>query len=128
MSNIQEMSGNFRHFWISNDNALEDKIQGVLRGIDAEVDTENTESCHRLKGKGTKGRVILKLSKRKDAEKIKLNKKRLKNIENKKIGFSSGMKVFMNEACVAITRYFGQNVKIYFWKKRLLLSGLQIEQ
>ena len=56
------------------DNALENKIQGVLRGIDAEVDTENIESCHRLKGKGTKGRVILKLSKRKDGEKIKLNK------------------------------------------------------
>ena len=34
-----------------NDNALEDKIQEVLRGIDVEVDTENIESCHRLKGK-----------------------------------------------------------------------------
>ena len=59
-----------------SDNALEDKIQGVLRGIDAEVDTENIELCHRLKGKGSKGRVILKLSKRKDVEKIKLNKKK----------------------------------------------------
>ena len=53
-----------------SDNALEDKIQGVLRGIDAEVDTENIESCHRLKGKGSKGSVVLKLSKRKDTEKI----------------------------------------------------------
>ena len=52
-----------------SDNTLEDKIQGVLRGIDVEVDTENIESCHRLKGKGNKGKVILKLSKRKDAEK-----------------------------------------------------------
>ena len=34
-----------------NDNALEDKIQGVLRGIDVEVGRENMESCHRLKGK-----------------------------------------------------------------------------
>ena len=76
-----------------SDNALEDKIQGVLRGIDAEVDTENTESRHRLKGKGKEGRVILKLSKRKDAEKIKLNKKKLKNIDHRKIGLSSGMKV-----------------------------------
>ena len=58
-----------------SDDALADKIQGVLRAIDAEVDTENVESCHRLKGKSSKGRVILKLSKRKDAEKIKLNKK-----------------------------------------------------
>ena len=58
-----------------SDYALEDKIQGVLRGIDVKVDTENIESCHRLKGKGSKGKVILKLSKRKDAEKIKSNKK-----------------------------------------------------
>ena len=28
-----------------SDNALEDKIQGVLRGIDVEVDTGNIESC-----------------------------------------------------------------------------------
>ena len=34
-----------------NDNALEDKIQEVLRGIDVEVDTENIELCHRVKGK-----------------------------------------------------------------------------
>ena len=80
-----------------SDNALEDKIQGVLRGIDVEVDTGNIDSCHRLKGKGSKGKVILKLSKRKDAEKIKLNKKELKNIDHKKIGFSSGTKVFINE-------------------------------
>ena len=56
-----------------SDEALEDKIQGVLRAIDVKVDTENIESCHRLKGKDSKGRVILKLSKRKDTEKIKLN-------------------------------------------------------
>ena len=65
-----------------SDNALEDKIQGVLHGIDAKVDTENIESCHHLKGKGSKGIVILELSKRKDAEKIKLNKKNLKNIDH----------------------------------------------
>ena len=53
-----------------SDNALEDKIRSVLRGIDVEVGTENIDSCHRLKGKGKEGKVILKLSKRKDAEKI----------------------------------------------------------
>ena len=35
-------------------------------------------------GKGSKGRVILKPSKRKDAEKLKLHKKKLKNIDHKK--------------------------------------------
>ena len=77
-------------------NALEDEIQGVLRGVNAKVDTENIESFHRLKGKWSKTRVILKRSKRKDAEKIKLSKKKLENIDHKKIGLSSGMKVFIN--------------------------------
>ena len=81
-----------------SDNTLEDKIQGVLLGIDAEVDKENIESCHHLEGKGSKGRVLLKLSKRKDVEKIKLNKKKLKNIGHRKIGLSSGTKVFINES------------------------------
>ena len=86
-----------------NDNALEDKIQGVLRGTDVEVDTEKNESCHPLKGKGSRGPssktfLILKLSKRKDAEKIKLNKKKLRNIDHKKIGLSPGTKIFINES------------------------------
>ena len=34
-------------------NALQDIIQGVLREIDVEVDIENIESCHRLKGRFT---------------------------------------------------------------------------
>ena len=66
--------------------AFKDKIQEVLRGIDGEVDTENIESCHRLKGKVNKGKVILKLSKRKDVDKIKLNKKKLKILTIKKLG------------------------------------------
>ena len=41
------MSRNFRHPESVSDNALEDKIQGVLRGIDTKVET-----CHRLQGKG----------------------------------------------------------------------------
>ena len=53
-----------------NDNALEDKIQGVLREIDVEVDTENIKLCHHL----------------------------------------------------------SRNIEKYFWKKRLLCSGLQMEQ
>ena len=75
-----------------NDNVLEDKIQGVLLGIDVDVDKENIESCYCLKGKGNKGKVILKLSKREDADKIKSNTKIIKNIDHKKIGLSSGTK------------------------------------
>ena len=56
-----------------SDNALKYKIQGVLRGIDVEVDTENIELCHLLKERGNKRKVIIKLYKRKNTGKIKLN-------------------------------------------------------
>ena len=75
-----------------SDNALEYKILGVLRGIDVEVDMENIESCPRLKRKGNKAEVILKISKRKDAVKIKSNKKYPQKMDHKKIGLSSGTK------------------------------------
>ena len=101
------------------DNALEDKIQGVLRGIDAEVDSENIESCHRLKGRGSKGRVILKLFNRKDAEKIKLNKKTLKNIDHRKIGLSSGTKVFINESPCGYYKLFWSKCKKLFLEKKI---------
>ena len=111
-----------------SDNPLEDKIQGVLRGIDVEVDTENIESCHRLKGKRSKGKIMLKLSKRKDAEKIKLNKKKLKNINHKKLGCHLERRYLQMKACVVITSYSGRNVKKLFLEKRFLRSGLQMEQ
>ena len=111
-----------------SDNALEDKIQGVLRGIDAKVETENIGLCHLLKGKGSKGRFILKLSKRKDAEKIKLNKKKLKNIDHKKIGLSSGTKVLINESLCGYYKLLWSKCEKLFLEKRLLRSGLQMEQ
>ena len=80
-----------------------------------------------MKGKGNKGKFILRLSKRKDANNIKLNKIKLKDIDYKKIGLSSGTKVFINESLCGYYRvYFGRNIKNYFWKKRLHLSGLQM--
>ena len=104
-----------------SDNALEDKIQGVLCGIDVKVDTENIVSCHHLEGKGSKGKVILKLSKRKDAEKIKLNKKKLKNIDHKKNGLSSGMKVFTNESLCCYYKLLWSKCKKLFLEKKITL-------
>ena len=102
-----------------SDDTLEDKIQGVLRAIDAEVDTENIESCHRLKGKGSKGRVILKFSKRKNAAKIKLNKKKLKSIDHRKIGLSSGTKVFINESLRRYYKLLWSKCKKLFLEKNI---------
>ena len=102
-----------------SDNALEDEIQGILRGIDAEVDTENIELCHHLNGKGSKGRVILKLSKREDAEKIKLNKKKLKTIVHRKIGLSSGTKVLINESLCGNCKLLWSKCKKLFLEKNI---------
>ena len=96
----------------ASDNALEDKIQGVLRGIDVEADTENIEW-------GSKGRVILKLSKRKDTEKIKLNKKKLKNIDHKRIALSSGTKVFIIESLCGYCKLLWSKCKKLFLEKKI---------
>ena len=102
-----------------SDDALEDKIQWVLRAIDTEIDTENIELCHRLKGKGSKGRVILKLSKRKDAKKIKLNKKKLKSIDHRKIGLSFGTKVFINQSLCGYYKLLWSKCKKLFLEKKI---------
>ena len=102
-----------------SDNSLEDKIQGVLRGIDVEFDAKNIESCHRLKGKGSKGRVILKLSRRKDAEEVKLNKKKLKNIDHKKIELSFGTTIFINESLCGYYKLLWSKCKKLFLEKKI---------
>ena len=57
-------------------------IQRELSGIDVEVDTQNIKSCHCLEDKGNE-RKVKQLSKRKDADKIRSNKKKTKNIKHK---------------------------------------------
>ena len=115
------MSGNSGIPESVSNNALEDKIQGVLRGIDVEVDTGHIESCHRLKGKRSKGRVILKFSKRKDIEKIKLNKKKLKNIDHKNLGLSSGTTLLINESLCAYYKLLWPKCKKLFLEKKIVL-------
>ena len=103
--------------------ALEDKIQGVLRGIVVEVDLENIESYlqeeRKKERKGNKGKVIRKLSKREDADKIILNKKKLKNIDHIKIGLSSGTKVFINKSLSGYYKLFWLVCKKIFLEKKI---------
>ena len=56
---------------------------------------------------------------RKDAEKIKLNKKKLKNIGHKKIGLSSGMKVFINESMCGYYKLLQSKCKKIFLEKKI---------
>ena len=84
-----------------SDNALENKIQGVLRGIDVEVDTENIEPFHGQKRKRINGKVILKHSKRKDADKIKSKKpqKTLKSLYHINLGCYLARRNFFKKSC-----------------------------
>lgn len=50
------------------------------------VDTKNIQSYHGLKEKGNKGKVTLKLFKRKDEDKIQQKKKKLKISTIKGVG------------------------------------------
>ena len=56
---------------------------------------------------------------RKDAIKIKLNKKKLKNIGHKKIGLSSGMKVFINESMSGYYKLLQSKCKKIFLEKKI---------
>ena len=61
------------------DSQLEDKVRGVFEIIDSAVKSKNIEACHWIKTKHGGRGVTVKLSKRKDADRIKENKKKLKS-------------------------------------------------
>ena len=63
------------------DSQLEDKVREVFDKIDSAVKSKNIKACHRIKTKHGGSRVIIKLSKRKDADRIRQNKKKLKSID-----------------------------------------------
>ena len=63
------------------DSQLEDKVREVFYKIDSAVKSKNIEACHWIKTKYGGRRVIIKLSKRKDADRIRQNKKKLKSTD-----------------------------------------------
>ena len=54
---------------------LEETLLKVFEKLDVDVDPKNVEDCHWLKTKNSSKKVIIKLSKRKDADKIRQVKK-----------------------------------------------------
>ena len=69
-----ETSGNLPSV---KDNELKTKVLSILEEIGAPADPRLVEDCHRLPSKGNPKKVILKLSRVKDATKVLLNKKKL---------------------------------------------------
>ena len=93
---------------VSNDD-LEDKVCAILSEIDVNVSPDRIEACHRLKNK----RTIIKFSNRKDCINVLSNRKKLKNIDKDKLGFSEENKIYVNESLCPEYRFL-------FWKCRLL--------
>ena len=60
---------------------LEEALLKVFEKLDVDVDLENMEDCHWLKTRSSSKKVIVKLSKRKDANKICQVKKKIEIVE-----------------------------------------------
>ena len=88
-----------------------------------EVDLKTSSATIPPKGKENEGKVILKLSKRQYVDKIKSNKKKLKNFEHKKIALSSDMKLFTSKSLCGYYKLLWSKHKKLFLKKRLHLLG-----
>ena len=54
---------------------LEEAVLKVFEKLDVDVDPKNVEDCHWLKTRNSSKKVIIKLSKRKDTDKIRQVKK-----------------------------------------------------
>ena len=76
--NEQYSRGEFRLPESTEDSQLERTILKIFEKMNVEVDPKNIEDCHQLKSTGSSKRAIVKLSKRKDTDKIREVKKKVK--------------------------------------------------
>ena len=73
------------------DNGLEEKVLNLLEKINVEVHPGHIEACHWIKSNAGPKKVIIKLSRRKDADKIRRAKKKLRGLNLPFIGINSAV-------------------------------------
>ena len=103
------------------DNKLKEKSIDICKAIDVEIDSDKIEACHRF-GRGDPKKVIIRLVNRKDCDKIKSCKRKLRDIDFSKLGLGDN------------TIYIQDNLSPYFselaWKcrkvKELMIGGLKM--
>ena len=78
------------------DNDLEGKVPNLIEKIDVEVHPDHIKACYSLKSNPGPKKVIIKMSRRKDADKIRRAKKKLKGLDLSSIGINST--VFINDS------------------------------
>ena len=99
------------------DDDLEDCITKILNECDTPVDPTNIGACHRLKSKFRPKKVVVKLSKRKDMFNILQRKKKLKSVDNAKVGLPQGYLVFINQNLCSYYKYLWSLCKRLHSKK-----------
>ena len=62
---------------------------GIFEELNVMVDPSNVEDCHWIKSSKSQKKVIVKLFRRKDANKIRLSKKGLKGMNLSSLGINS---------------------------------------
>ena len=75
---------------------LEETVLKVFSNIDVDVDPKNIEACHWLNSKSGAKKVIIKFSKRKDAENVRKAKKKLKSKDLSTVGIKNP--VYVNDS------------------------------
>ena len=80
----------------THNDKLEETVLNVFKKIDVNVQAENIEACHWLKSKNSAKKVIVKFSRRKDADNVRKSKKKLKNANLSTLGINNP--VFVNDS------------------------------
>ena len=83
------------------ENDLEGKVLNLLEKINVEVHPDHNEACHWIKSNARPRKVTIKMSRHKDANKIRRAKKKLKGLDLSSIGINSP--VFINDS---LCRYY----------------------
>ena len=73
----------------SDNNTLESTVLKIFEKLEVNVDPSNVEDCHWISSKNSPKRVIVKVSKRKDAPKIRSSKRELKDMDLTSIGINN---------------------------------------
>ena len=100
---------------------LEGTVLKVFEELDAVAYPSNVEDCHWVASRTSK-KVIIKLSRRKYANKIRRVKKNLKNLNLSSLGLKNP--VLSTTATVVITKCYGVNVRSFRQTSRFMPSGI----
>ena len=102
---------------------LERTVLNVFDKIDAPVDPQNIETCHRLKSddNGRSNKVIVKSSKRKDMVRVMNKKKSLKNANLDGTGLPPSTSLFINPSLCSYYKYLWSKCKA-LWSGKIISS------